>query len=704
MLTPGAPPATPLQTPVETPRMVFAGLSKTAHVDEIAQELAQVRGRIALTLRAERHREAFVRVFGDKGLAALQRRPLVEELLVGADPTPMLVQLDALFTCGMAEIEAVAARQERDADGEEPIRSRSSGCRWRAAAADAPPPHGAEPLRQALRRRPGAGAAAGSPTCHSPFDDEDEVSGVMEMPATTRAPSAAAAAEARDKPLPDAAVEALRKEVLHEYLGIQGKDYYQVLRLARDAPAPREIAGRLRRASCSSSASSASPTSTSAPTTRASRRSTPCCARRSRRCRRASCARPTTPSSSARRARRRRALDADLLAQKATELLAAGDADGASDLLERAVAAAPDQADYHALLAWARLPVRGRQRRRRAAPPGATCTPPSRSTPSTSSAHEYAGRIAAASGDDERAIDHLTRVLDADPARAEALTDARVGLPAPRRAQAPRAAVPQAHPPPRRRARSRARAAAVVAAGRALSHAARRPARRPRSRTRSPPSWRPTIRARARRWRGCTPRIRSRGAQAAQALRDSWRLQPDDPEPGRALFKLHLDGERWDAAFAVAAALALRGAGRRAADRVPAPPRPRFLVRAHAAASTAARRWLERVRHPDDDRDLSRSVRAHLRRLAAAVRPGDGSASRPTTRIDAGAAAGAVRAACSATRAQQLGVDRAAGLSPRRLRRRRARRRRAPAGAARRPAGAGARPTRPRSPSASAAR
>ncbi len=49
-----------------------------------------------------------MRVFGDKVLAALQRRPLIEELLVGADPTPMLIQLDALFACGMAELEATA--------------------------------------------------------------------------------------------------------------------------------------------------------------------------------------------------------------------------------------------------------------------------------------------------------------------------------------------------------------------------------------------------------------------------------------------------------------------------------------------------------------------------------------------------------------------------------------------------------------------
>ena len=79
-----------------------------------------------------------MRVFGDKGLSALQRRPLIEELLVGADPTPMLVQLDALFACGMAEIEAVATGK-RAARRRRAIRSRSSGCRWPSAAVDATP-------------------------------------------------------------------------------------------------------------------------------------------------------------------------------------------------------------------------------------------------------------------------------------------------------------------------------------------------------------------------------------------------------------------------------------------------------------------------------------------------------------------------------------------------------------------------------------
>jgi hypothetical protein len=81
-------------------------------------------------------------------------------------------------------------------------------------------------------------------------------------------------------------------------------------------------------------------------------------------------------------------------------------------------------------------------------------------------------------------------------------------------------------------------------------------------------------------------------------------LQPDDPDPGRALFKPHLDGERWDAAYAVAAALALRGAGDEASGEFLRRFRPRFLARAYAPLD-GAQSLVDRVRHADDDRDLS---------------------------------------------------------------------------------------------------
>jgi CheY-like chemotaxis protein/tetratricopeptide (TPR) repeat protein len=599
MLTPGPPPASPLQTPVEAPRVVFSGLAKTAHVDEIAQELAQVRGHIALTLRAERHREAFVRVFGDKGLIALQRRPLVEELLVGADPTPMMVQLDALFACGMAEIETSAADPERSDGGHDPT-----------ALERLPLSHGGAEARPASEQTlydklfgDDTGPIILMPDLDvaSPFDDEDDdTSGVMQMPSTTSRPHAVDSAARA--PAPDAAVEALRQEVLHEYLGIQGKDYYEVLRLRRDARAEEIAAGyralahefRLERFA----EVDLGPDYARLDEIHAMLRA----------------AYETLSSKELRSAydgeldRQRRPskapLDADLLAQKAAERLEAGDADAASDLLERAVAAAPDQADYHALLAWAVFQNEGGN--------AAAGTAAWRHLHAAfeieadhTSAHEYAGRIAAAAGDDERAIDHLTRVLDADPMRAEALTtlEAACG----RRGEHKRLErqyrklihrLGDAHDPERAlrlwwrlaelyRLRLDDRASAKIAYEIAAKLAPDDP--RPKEAlarlyAEDPETWR----------------------EAAQALRDSWRLSPDDAAPGRALYQLHLDGERWDAAYAVATALVVRGVADESAAELARRLHPRFLARArHSLDGNGAAALAELVRHPDDDRDLT---------------------------------------------------------------------------------------------------
>jgi CheY-like chemotaxis protein/tetratricopeptide (TPR) repeat protein len=601
MLTPGPPPASPLQTPVEAPRVVFSGLHKTAHVDEIALELASVRGRIALTLRAERHREAFVRVFGDKGLAALQRRPLIEELLVGSDPSPMMVQLDALFACGMAEVESHAG-DKRAAPGN----SEKS-----------------DPI--ALERLPVGTVAVGPAVVPeqnlydklfgddtgpvhlpdldevaSPFDEDDEISGVMQMPSTAAPPPSAAEA-AKKQPLPDAAVEQLRQEVLHEYLGIQGKDYYQVLRLGRDA-ATEDVAAaygaigkqfRLERFAEVDLGPDYARVEEIHAMLRAAFETLS--SRELRQAYDAELDRRQRPSKGA--------LDADLLAQNAIEKLAAGDADGASDLLERAVAAAPDQADYHALLAWAVFQNEGANA---AAGPAAWrhLHAAFEIDADHTSAHEYAGRIAAAAGDDARAIAHLTRVLDADPARADALTtleSACLRLGEHKRLERTYRKLihrlGDAHDPERAlrlwwrlaelyRLRLDDPASAKVAYEIAAKLAPDDP--RPREALAllyagDPATWH----------------------QAAQALRDSWRLQPDDGEPGRALFKLHTGGERWDAAYAVAAALAVRGVADDEAAAFLQRFRPRFLARAHHPLDGNGPSLIDRVRHPDDDRDLT---------------------------------------------------------------------------------------------------
>jgi CheY-like chemotaxis protein len=118
---PGQPPSTLLQTPIEAPLLVFLGLQKTAHIDEIALKLASRRGRVKLTPRAERHRESFKRVFGPLALDALARQPLIEDLMSGTDPGQMLTHLDALLLCELAEIDATGLPQRAPNEATDPL-------------------------------------------------------------------------------------------------------------------------------------------------------------------------------------------------------------------------------------------------------------------------------------------------------------------------------------------------------------------------------------------------------------------------------------------------------------------------------------------------------------------------------------------------------------------------------------------------------
>src|SRR5439155_5787144 len=118
-------------------------------------------------------------------------------------------------------------------------------------------------------------------------------------------------------------------------------------------------------------------------------------------------------------------IDAELLGKEAEALLLAGEAARARVKLEEAVAAAPDQPHYHALYGWASFleafsddPRKAKEAAGRA---WAELEQALSLDPDDPDAHEYAGRIAAAAGDDERAIQHLERALDAQPTRAQAL-------------------------------------------------------------------------------------------------------------------------------------------------------------------------------------------------------------------------------------------------------------------------------------------
>src|SRR6185312_10358567 len=146
-------------------------------------------------------------------------------------------------------------------------------------------------------------------------------------------------------------VEALRKEVLAVFLALHGKDSYQVLGAPRDAP-PEEIAAayaavgrrfRLERFSGIDLGRDYARLEEIHQILRQAFETLSSPREREKYDR----------LIEARAAPSHAALDADLLAQEAAKLLARGELEAARARLKEAVEVAPDQADYHAQLAWA---------------------------------------------------------------------------------------------------------------------------------------------------------------------------------------------------------------------------------------------------------------------------------------------------------------------------------------------------------------
>jgi DNA-binding response OmpR family regulator/tetratricopeptide (TPR) repeat protein len=595
-------PVAGLQTPIEAPRLVFTGLQKTAHVDEIARKLAATRGRVALTVRAERHRDAFGRVFGAQCLETLQRRPLLDELLGGGDPSAILVQLDALLSTGMAEIEPSAPPGPAAVEKADP-----SSLDRIVAQRESPAPAPARSLYDELFSEEEPSQVKPLPEPARGPEPEDEDSGVVALPTGQHAAAAAAMVV---EEAPDPKVEQLRTEVLTQYLAIHGKDFYQALGVAHDA-SPVDIAaayaelGRRFRLERFAEVDLGRDYARLEEIHQILRNAFETLSSRAERERYDQQLAKRKPPS-------RASLDADLRAQEAVALLARGDALAARQKLREAVEAAPDQADYHALLGWAVfLAEGGATRGGEGGPPQAQirrAAVQARShfdqafaiDPDSLDGHDYAGRIAAAAGDDANAVGHLERVLDADPTRGDALAALEAAYarrndwrPLERRYRKLIHRLGD-HDPERAlrlwwrlaelyRSRLGDRESARIAYEIAAKLAPDDP--RPREalarlHAEDPAAWR----------------------QTAEALRQSWRLVPHDARPGRSLLELHLEGQRWDAALATAAALTLRNAGDEQAGELLRRYRPRFLQRILQPIDAAT---IDRVRHPDEDRDLS---------------------------------------------------------------------------------------------------
>ncbi len=382
---PGAPPTARLQTPVEAPKLVFLGLQKTAHVDEIAQLMAAVRGRVGLTSRAERHRDTFMRVFGTLGLEALARRPLVEDLMSGTDPVQMLTHLDALLACGLAELEPAGVAKLSANEATDPVALERIS---RPAAIVPPPP---------------------PPPQKNHYDDL-----FTEEPSEVKSP----------RPQPKADAEALRKEILAEYLPLATRTHYPVLGVSPSANGEQIAAAhagllqRFRLERFTDAELGADYAHVEALHQSFARAIETLGSLKLRAEYDRSLAARKQPSAAP--------IDAELCASQAATLLASGNAAGARAKLEAAVASAPDEAHYRAQLAWASFLAAGGAEPKSAASAARIAQPHLDQAlaidADSADALDFAGRIAAAAGDDERAIAHLERALDAQPQRVEALT------------------------------------------------------------------------------------------------------------------------------------------------------------------------------------------------------------------------------------------------------------------------------------------
>jgi hypothetical protein len=100
-----------------------------------------------------------------------------------------------------------------------------------------------------------------------------------------------------------------------------------------------------------------------------------------------------------------------------------------------------------------------------------------------------------------------------------------------------------------------------------------------------------------------TPPAPPASGAESEVLAEAWRRDPADGASGRALFQSLHDAQRWDEALAAAGALLARGQADATQTEYHRRYRPRFLVR---AAQPLSPQLIDRLRDPEDDRDLAR--------------------------------------------------------------------------------------------------
>lgn len=582
---PGEPEGDRLELPFETPRLVLSGLRRTARIDEIVPRLRTASARVSLNRRAERHRATLARTFPDT-LAIFDGRPLTSELVAHGDAAKLLVTADVLLRADCAQLEPLG-EQANATPVRDPLALVELGKDRRTHA---PAPRSTE---EGLFADPETGPHELPEPAPMPAED----SGVFPIPG---GPTSLSSEELREL---DPNGEALRKEVLAEYLALHAKDYYQLLGVARHAAsqdialAHAAIARRFRfeRFAQVELGRDYARLEEIAARIKLAYETLINPARRQ------AYDRSLQPVESGKGDHR---LDAEVLSHQGQAKLTRGEYAAARHKLEQAVAADPEQPDYHALLGWATyLTALGPGResisleRTRAAADQAR---PHLETalsidPDHVDAHDFLGRVDAAIGDDASAADHLEVVLDQAPTRAEVLTliEAALGRRGDwtRLEQLYRRLIHRLADDTTERPLLVWWRLAELYRTRLLDHGAAQVAYETVARL-APDDPRPrrAIASLLHREAGSTEEL-------AIALREAWRLEPEDPTPGLDLFHAHVESERWDAALVVSMALACRGASDADAAQFLRSHRPRFLVRAQEPIGNSL---FDSLRHPGD--------------------------------------------------------------------------------------------------------
>ncbi|MCD6497255.1 MAG: response regulator [Deltaproteobacteria bacterium] len=219
---------------IDGPTIVLLGLKRVTNPDDVAENLADKRGRpIILTQRGLRYQETFVRVFGDTLLRRISGTRTADDLLnQGLDPLILYTHLNALLQTSMA---ALGQQREQSRPMAEPIDP--LGLEQLKHAATELRTDSQDSQEQVLYRELFGEDEVSVVTNISPVEEQQagtpEDSQVIEIPISPEIGAIPAKNGVRS------AAEA-RKMVLSAYLDLRQKNYYELLGVGPKAD-PRAI-------------------------------------------------------------------------------------------------------------------------------------------------------------------------------------------------------------------------------------------------------------------------------------------------------------------------------------------------------------------------------------------------------------------------------------------------------------------------------